>query len=30
MGDIKDVLNSVKKQRPAFWEVLTCGGTLQY
>jgi N-acyl amino acid synthase of PEP-CTERM/exosortase system len=30
MGNIKDVLNAVRKQRPAFWEVLTCGGALQY
>lgn len=30
MGNIKDVLRAVKKERPAFWEVLTSGGSIQF
>jgi N-acyl amino acid synthase of PEP-CTERM/exosortase system len=29
-GNIKDVLRAVKNERPAFWNVLTCGGAIQF
>ena len=29
-ADIAQVLQAVKRERPAFWEVLTCGGVLRF
>jgi ABC-type multidrug transport system ATPase subunit len=27
---IAEILQAVKRERPAFWELLTCGGTLKF
>ena len=28
--NIAEILQAVTRERPAFWEVLTCGGTLRF